>query len=143
MNELVEEDNDNELGLTPELLKITHAFETIGDDKLRYKQLLYMANQLTPLDGTKMIPENKVIGCLSNVYIDGKVVIVPTDNDEKDNDDNKDNDNDNNNKMELTIEYVGDSDGLLTKGLVALLIRGLNHNTVQQIQAINPAFIQN
>ena len=140
MNELVE-DNDNELGLTSELLKITHAFETIGDDKLRYKQLLYMANQLTPLDITKMIPENKVIGCLSNVYIDGKVVVVvPTDNDDNDKDnDNKDNDN---NKMELTIEYVGDSDGLLTKGLVALLIRGLNHNTVQQIQAINPAFIQ-
>lgn len=111
--------SQDDLGLTPELEKITNAFEAIGDDKLRYKQLLYMAGQLPQMDATSMIPENKVIGCLSTVYVDGKVV---GDNGE--------------------IEFTGDSDGLLTKGLVALLVRGLSGNTAEQIQKVNPAFIE-
>mmetsp|Transcript_4695 Transcript_4695/g.6098 ORF Transcript_4695/g.6098 Transcript_4695/m.6098 type:complete len:299 (-) Transcript_4695:8-904(-) len=106
------------LGLTPELEKITNAFESIGDDKLRYKQLLYMANQLTPMDPGSMIPENKVTGCLSTVYVDGEVV-----------------------GKDRVIEFTGDSDGLLTKGLVALLVRGLSGNTAENIQNVDPAFI--
>jgi sulfur transfer protein SufE/stress-induced morphogen len=115
--------NTNEissLGLTPELEKIVTAFERIGDDKLRYKQLLYMANQLPPFDPTKQIPENKVPGCLSTVYIDGHAELV---NDE------------------YRIYFVGDSDGLLTKGLVSLLVRGLSGNTAKEIQNVNPTFI--
>jgi len=111
--------SEEDLGLTPELEKITNAFEAIGDDKLRYKQMLYMAGQLPPMDPAKMIPENKVIGCLSTVYVDGKIV---GENGE--------------------IEFTGDSDGLLTKGLVALLIRGLSGNTAEQIQKVDPAFIE-
>ena len=64
---------NNPMGLTPELLKLANAFESIGDDKLRYKQLLYMANQLEPMDTASMIPENQVPGCLSTVYMDGTV----------------------------------------------------------------------
>lgn len=96
----------NPLGLTPELKKITDAFEMIGDDKLRYKQLLYMANQLPPLEQPEkvMIPQNKVPGCLSTVYVDGTATL-----DEE--------------SGEYLIDFVGDSDGLLTKGLVALLVR--------------------
>lgn len=108
------------LGLTPELEKIVTAFEQIGDDKLRYKQLLYMANQLPPFDSTKQIPENKVPGCLSTVYIDGHAEKVSD---------------------EYRIHFVGDSDGLLTKGLVSLLVRGLSGNTATAIQNVNPTFI--
>ena len=110
----------NPLGLTPELEKIVTAFERIGDDKLRYKQLLYMANQLPPFDPSKQIPENKVPGCLSTVYIDGNAELI---NDE------------------YRITFVGDSDGLLTKGLVSLLVRGLSGNTAADIQKVNPTFI--
>lgn len=110
--------------LTPELLKISNAFESIGDDKLRYKQLLYMANQLEPLDSSKQIPENKVQGCLSTVYIDVKPSAQQTGD------------------GALRIDFVGDSDGLLTKGLVSLLIRGLSGNTAADIALVDPAFIQ-
>lgn len=110
------------LGLTPELAKITDAFEAIGDDKLRYKQLLFMANQLQPMDAAAMTPENKVPGCLSTVYVDGKLQV------------NEAGDN--------VVVFTGDSDGLLTKGLVALLVRGLSGNSVEAIQKVDPAFVK-
>jgi len=43
---------------------------------------------------------------------------------------------------DLVVNYVGDSDGLLTKGLLALLIRGMSGCTPEQINAIDPQFIQ-
>jgi sulfur transfer protein SufE/stress-induced morphogen len=109
----------NPLGLTPELTKLVSAFETIGDDKLRYKQLLYMANQLAPMDPVYFSPDNKVPGCLSTVFI--HATLDKTDN---------------------TVTYTGESDGLLTKGLVALLVRGLNGNSAAAIQQVDPAFIK-
>jgi sulfur transfer protein SufE/stress-induced morphogen len=116
--------SSNPLGLTPELEKMVSAFERIGDDKLRYKQLLYMAGQVPSFDPTKQIPENKVPGCLSTVYIDGSAQLMDGTNDE------------------YVIHFVGDSDGLLSKGLVAFLIRGLSGNTATAIQNIDPTFIQ-
>jgi sulfur transfer protein SufE/stress-induced morphogen len=107
--------------LPAELLKIANAFEAIGDDKLRYKQLLFMAGQTSPMDPASCILENKVPGCLSTVYVDGAAA------QEGD---------------RTLIQFKGDSDGLLTKGLVALLVRGLSGNTAADIQKVDPAFIQ-
>eukprot|EP00547_Thalassionema_nitzschioides_P014608 CAMPEP_0194232170 /NCGR_PEP_ID=MMETSP0158-20130606/647_1 /TAXON_ID=33649 /ORGANISM="Thalassionema nitzschioides, Strain L26-B" /LENGTH=305 /DNA_ID=CAMNT_0038964899 /DNA_START=11 /DNA_END=928 /DNA_ORIENTATION=+ len=115
--------SDNGLQLPPELQKITDAFAMVDDDSLRHKQLLYMANQMPKITKDQMIPENKVPGCLSTVYVDGSAQWC----DERDN---------------YIINYVGESDGLLTKGLAALLIRGLSGNTAEEIQAVNPEFIQ-
>ncbi|GFH45946.1 hypothetical protein CTEN210_02420 [Chaetoceros tenuissimus] len=109
------------LGLTPQLEQITRAFSSIPDEKLRYKQMLYMANQLKPLDPSLAVPENKVPGCLSTVYVDCK----PSKKDDK-----------------TVLEFVGDSDGLLTKGLVALLVRGLSGCTPEEIQKVDPRFIE-
>lgn len=99
-------DQDVLASLPPELLKLTEAFCSVGDDKLRYKQLLYMANQLPPLENPEkvMVPANKVPGCLSTVHVDGTATF-----DEE--------------KQDYVVDFVGESDGLLTKGLVALLVR--------------------
>lgn len=95
---------EESLVLPAELRKITNAFASVGDDSLRHKQLLYMANLLPDFPKDKMTLENKVPGCLSTVFIDGSA----TWSDEKE---------------DYVIDYVGESDGLLTKGLVALLVR--------------------
>lgn len=113
---------ENPYSLTPELRKIALAFEAIGDDKLRYKQLLYMAGQLPAMDPNLMIPENKVPGCLSTVYIDATAR--------------------NEAGGETVVDFVGDSDGLLTKGLVALLVRGLSGSTPDDIAKVDPKFIE-
>jgi stress-induced morphogen/sulfur transfer protein SufE len=124
-----DDNNDNPLGLTPELLKITNAFEMIGDDKLRYKQLLFMANQAKPMDPASQIPENKVPGCLSTVYVDGTVERVVAKGSSSSDDDED--------KPQYLVHFVGDSDGLLTKGLVSLLVRGLSGNTAAAIQKVD------
>jgi sulfur transfer protein SufE/stress-induced morphogen len=78
------------------------------------------------MDPSSQRPENKVPGCLSTVFIDGTCT--------KDDALGKDG--------VYRIQFVGDSDGLLTKGLVALLVRGLSGNTAADIQLVDPAFIQ-
>lgn len=91
------------LGLTDELQKLTDAFANIGDDKLRYKQLLYMAsNGLDAMPEELKTDSNKVLGCLSTVH----VYATPQPQGDA-----------------TVIHFQGDSDGLLTKGLVALLVR--------------------
>jgi len=115
------------LSLTPQLASMTKAFSNIRDEKMRYKQLLYMASQLEPIEPSLMVSTNKVPGCLSTVYID----CVTTQTKGNDGDDD-----------EIVLNYVGDSDGLMTKGLVALLVRGLSGCTSEQIQKINPEFIK-
>ena len=102
-----DQEQEIDLGLTPELKRVTEAFGAIQDEQVRYKQLLYMAQNTKEANNfpeSSKIPENKVPGCLSTVYVDGTAQY------------NKDIDN-------YVINFVGDSDGLLTKGLVALLVR--------------------
>ena len=96
-----------DLGLTPELKKITDAFSAISDEQVRYKQLLYMAQhtkEANNMPESSKIPENKVPGCLSTVYVDGTAEFSEETGD-------------------FIINFIGDSDGLLTRGLVALLVR--------------------
>jgi sulfur transfer protein SufE/stress-induced morphogen len=107
--------------LTPELEKMTKAFASLSDEKTRYKQLLFMANQLPPLPDSSKLPENKVPGCLSRVHVDCTA--------EDDGD------------GPIRIYFRGDSDGQLTKGLVALLVRGLSGHTADEIDQVDPTFI--
>jgi cysteine desulfuration protein SufE len=101
------ESQEVDLGLTPELKRVTDAFRSISDEQVRYKQLLYMAQnteEVNNMPESFKIAENKVPGCLSTVYIDGTVEF-------------------NEEAGANVINFIGDSDGLLTRGLVALLVR--------------------
>eukprot|EP00970_Alexandrium_tamarense_P019008 scaffold13581_cov222-Alexandrium_tamarense.AAC.3 len=111
------------LHLTPELTMMTNAFASIPDEKTRHKQLLYMASKLPDVGDEVRVKENKVPGCLSTVFVD--CVLEKNDED-----------------GEYVVNYFGDSDGLLTKGLLALLIRGLSGCTPQQINEVDAQFIQ-
>jgi sulfur transfer protein SufE/stress-induced morphogen len=119
----------NTLNLTPQLRMMTDAFSSIPDERTRHKQLLYMASKLPNVDDTVRIPENKVPGCLSAVYVDCTATFQKVKTEVED-------------QQQWTVEYIGDSDGQLTKGLLALLIRGLNGHTPDEINAVNPTFIK-
>lgn len=104
---------------------MVNAFSAIPDEKTRHKQLLYMASKLPPVNDDVKISENKVPGCLSTVHVD--CTLEPKDND---------------GETTMVVNYYGDSDGLLTKGLLALLIRGLSGCTPEEINMVDPKFIQ-
>jgi len=98
----------------------------IQQEQVRYKQLLYMAQttkEANSLPESSKISGNKVPGCLSTVFVDGTA--------EYDNE-----------IGDYVINFLGDSDGLMTKGLVALLVRCLSGNTAEAIQKVNPEFIK-
>ncbi|MGB5973420.1 MAG: SufE family protein [Nodosilinea sp.] len=97
--------------------KIVARFQKAADPKRRYEQLLWFAKKLEPLPEEDRTPENKVPGCVSQVFvtanlIDGKVI------------------------------YQADSDAQITKGLVALLIKALSGLSPAEIIALSPDFIK-
>ena len=92
-------------------------FARVADPKQRYEQLLSLAKRLEPLPESDKTAENKVPGCASQVYITAELV-------------------------EGGVKYQGDSDSQLVKGLVALLIRGLDGLPPVEILQLTPDFIQ-
>ena len=114
---------------------MVEAFSSIPDEKTRHKQLLYMASKLPAVNEDMKISDNKVPGCLSTVHVD--CTLEPKEKQKNDDDDDDDND-----EIMMVVNYYGDSDGLLTKGLLALLIRGLSGSTPHDIQNVDPQFIQ-
>lgn len=99
------------------LAKIVERFQRHTDPKKRYEQLLWYAKKLDAMPEEGKIPENKVHGCTSQVYITADL-------------------------KEGKIWYQGDSDAQLVKGLVALLIQGLNGLSPAEILALTPDFIE-
>lgn len=110
------------MNLTPELEFMTSRFSRIPTEKRRYVELLKVANELPDAPPEIQIQENKVPGCLSTVYIDCESMADGESGD-------------------TVINFTGWSDGLLTKGLLSLLIKGLNGHTVDEIEAVSPEFI--
>ncbi|GAX76859.1 hypothetical protein CEUSTIGMA_g4305.t1 [Chlamydomonas eustigma] len=104
--------------LPQSLQKIVGAFQMVPDPMARYKQLLFYATKLAPLSTEDHTPENKVEGCVSQVWVkpdlreDGKVY------------------------------WQADSDSQLTKGLAALLVNGLSGCTPEEICRVEPNFIE-
>jgi cysteine desulfuration protein SufE len=103
--------------LPASLSQVIQRFKRQPDQKRRYELLIWFAKRLQEFPADDKVPENKVPGCVSQVYVtatleDGKV------------------------------KFQGDSDSQLTKGLVALLVEGLSGLTPEQILQVSPDFIQ-
>ncbi|MDJ0702496.1 MAG: SufE family protein [Leptolyngbyaceae cyanobacterium MO_188.B28] len=98
--------------------KIVKRFQRVAEPKRRYEQLLWYAKRLQGFPASEKVPDNKVPGCVSQVYIIAQLQ-----------DGGK-------------VEFQGDSDALITKGLVALLFEGLNGLTPKEIVDLSPDFIK-
>ncbi|MCL1469080.1 SufE family protein [Argonema antarcticum] len=103
--------------LPASLARIVERFARQSNPKRRYEQLIWYAKRLPEFPESDKVPENKVPGCVSQVYITADI------NEEK-------------------VFFQGDSDSQLVKGLVALLIEGLNGLTPAEILQVSPDFIQ-
>ncbi|MBW4621231.1 MAG: SufE family protein [Cyanosarcina radialis HA8281-LM2] len=103
--------------LPESLARIVQRFQRQSDPKRRYELLLWYAKQLAEFPEVDRVPENKVPGCVSQVYIN-----AICDNER--------------------VWFRGDSDSQLVKGLVGLLILGLNGLTPNEILQVTPDFIE-
>ncbi len=86
------------------------------DPRKRYEYVLWLAKKLPAMPSELQTEERKVQGCVSQVFIHAAL-------------------NDN------RVSWQGDSDALITKGLLALLIKGMSDLTPDEVLAVNPAFI--
>ena len=87
-----------------------------ADPKRRYEYVLWLAKKLEPLPEAFRNDAFKVKGCVSQVYVVGELV-------------------------EGRLHWQGDSDAAITKGLLALLIEGLEGLEPAAAAAIDPAFL--
>jgi len=111
-------DNIDDLCLTPKLIKFAEGLKGVTDDRLRYQQLLYLADKCKSMPTELKVESNKVPGCLSTVYVHATL------------------------QTDGKVYFAGDSDAMLTKGLVAILVDGLSGHTPEEIQLVKAEFVQ-
>ncbi|MEM9093097.1 MAG: SufE family protein [Cyanobacteria bacterium P01_F01_bin.53] len=100
-----------------QLDKLVKRFARISEPKRRYEQLLWYAKKLEAFPPEGKTPENKVPGCVSQVYITANL------------EDDK-------------VFFQGDSDAQITKGLLAMLIAAIGGLSPTEILQLTPDFIK-
>jgi cysteine desulfuration protein SufE len=96
--------------------RIVERLGSTSDPKRRYEYVLWLAKKLPPLPEDLRQEVFKVRGCVSQVYVVAQLV-------------------------EGKLHWQGESDAAITKGLLALLIEGLEGLTPAEALAIDPAFL--
>ena len=97
--------------------KIVNKLRSTSIPSKRYEYLLWIAKKLPSLPSELHKEANKVQGCISEVYVFPEL-------------------------LNGRLFWKGYSDALITKGMLSLLIEGLNNLTPQEIVNIDPIFIQ-
>ncbi|MEB3243695.1 MAG: SufE family protein [Cyanobacteriota bacterium] len=86
------------------------------DPKRRYEYVLWLGKKLDPLPDALRQDAFKVKGCASQVYVVGEL-------------------------HDGALHWLGDSDAAITKGLLALLMRGMEGLTPDEVLALDPAIL--
>ena len=97
-----------------ELDEIVEVFDLLGDWDQRYQYLVELGEHLEPMNELDRIEDNRVKGCMSQVWVAAHV------------------DPDNNNH----ICFTGDCDTAIIKGVLALLIKLSSGKTAEEIQEL-------
>ena len=96
--------------------RIVERLASTADPRRRYEYVLWLAKKLQPFPDDLRTETHKVKGCVSQVYVVGEL-------------------------RDGRLHWQGDSDAAITKGLLALLIEGLEGLTPEQAADVDPAFI--
>jgi cysteine desulfuration protein SufE len=103
--------------LPPALEKIVQRFEQIAEPKRRYEYLLWFAKRLPAFPEAQKVADNKVPGCASQVFVTAAL-------------------------QDGTVNFQADSDSQLTKGMVGMLVEGMNGLPPQTVVKLTPEFIK-
>lgn len=97
--------------------EIIEEFEGLSDWMDRYAYIIESGNTLPEYPESEKTPQNLIEGCQSRVWIDAKL------------------------SDDGCIDFKADSDALIVKGIVTLLMRVLNHRTPDEILGADLYFI--
>ena len=99
------------------LFKLVEKLKNSNDPKRKYEYILWLGKNLKAPDNRIFVEANKVQGCVSEVFVKASI-------------------------KEGKLYWQGYSDALITKGLLAFLISGLNELTPNDVVNINNKFIE-
>jgi len=98
--------------------KIIDDFEFLDDWDDRYRYLIELGKALPPFPEASRTEANKVLGCVSQVWLDcSRAEDEPG----------------------IRMTYAGDSDAMIVKGLIAILLAFYSGKTAIEISAMDPA----
>lgn len=95
---------------------IISEFSAFDDWMDKYSLLIEMGKELSPIDQKYKVDQNLISGCQSQVWINAEL-------------------------KDGVLEYQGESDALIVKGLVALVLRVVNHQPAAEIISTDLHFI--
>ena len=98
------------------LNNLVEKLKSTDDPKRKYEYILWLGKKLPPPSNEILIAENKVKGCVSEVYVKGLL-------------------------KKGKIYWEGYSDALITKGLLSFLINGLDALSPDEILSLDNKFI--
>lgn len=100
------------------LLKRFHQFKKIDDATKRFERIIALGKKLPDLNPALKTEPNQVKGCASLTYVIGNL------------------------DASGLMKYEGDSNSLLVKGLLALLIEGFTGESPYEILKVDPRFME-
>ena len=96
--------------------EIIEDFEMFDDWVQKYEYLIDLGKELVPIEEKYKIEDNLIKGCQSRVWLHTE-------------------------KEDEKIIYTADSDAIMTKGIIAILIRVLSNQTAAEIISADLSFI--
>ncbi|HBI58886.1 MAG: SufE family protein [Duncaniella sp.] len=97
--------------------EIIEEFSEVDDWMDRYSMIIDLGNSLPPIDEKYKTPDHIIEGCQSRVWLNADMT------------------------PEGTVSYTADSDAIIVKGIIALLIKVLNGHTPDEILGTDLRFI--
>ncbi|MCM1292933.1 MAG: SufE family protein [Bacteroides sp.] len=88
--------------------EIIDEFSEVDDWMDRYAMIIDLGNALPPIDERYKTPQHLIEGCQSRVWLNAE-------------------------EIDGRVHFTADSDAIIVKGIIALLIRVLNDHTPQEI----------
>ncbi|MDE5725820.1 MAG: SufE family protein [Duncaniella sp.] len=97
--------------------EIVDEFSQLDDWMDRYGLIIDLGNSLPPIDEKYRTPDHLIEGCQSRVWLNAELT------------------------PDGTVHYTTDSDAIIVKGIISLLIKVLNDHTPDEILASDLHFI--
>jgi cysteine desulfuration protein SufE len=105
------------MSILQDMARLVDEFQAIEDWEGRYKRIIALAKELVPMPDELKSDENKVRGCSSTVWLHGEM-------------------------RDGKVVFLADSDAVLVRGLVALLVKVYSGHTPSEILSAPPDFIE-